>query len=180
MTDKTNHKVEWYVIHTYSGHEKKVAETLRQRIEAANLQDKVQEIFIPTQKKIIATGGEKKEIEEKLFPGYILLKMQVDDETWPVVRNTAGVTGFVGVDGKPTPLPKEEVHGIREFTELEAPKYEAKFRKGDGIRIVDGPFADFIGKVDEIDEEKGRLKVLVSIFGRETPIELDLLQVAPL
>lgn len=175
-----NNNTQWYVIHTYSGHEKKVAETLAQRIEAANLKDKIQELFIPTQKKIIASGGEKKEIEEKLFPGYILLKMVVDDETWPVVRNTAGVTGFVGVEGKPTPLPQEEVSGIQKFVELEAPKFEAQFKKGESVKIVDGPFSDFVGKVEELDEERGRLKVLVSIFGRETPVDLDFLQVEPL
>ena len=143
-----NTNTQWYVIHTYSGHEKKVAETLKQRIEAANLKDKIQELFVPTQKKIIALRGEKKEIEEKLFPGYILLKMVVDDETWPVVRNTAGVTGFVGVEGKPTPLPQEEIEGIQKFIELEVPKFEAKFKKGDSVKIVDGPFSDFVGKVE--------------------------------
>lgn len=176
----SNTNTQWYVIHTYSGHEKKVAETLKQRIEAANLKDKIQELFIPIQKKIVASGGEKREIEEKLFPGYILLKMVVDDETWPVVRNTAGVTGFVGVEGKPTPLPQEEVEGIQKFVALGTPKFEAKFEKGESVKITDGPFSDFVGKVEEIDEDKGRLKVLISIFGRETPVDLDFLQVEPL
>lgn len=173
-------RLQWYVIHTYSGHEKKVAETLKQRIEASNLQEKIQEIFVPTQKKVIASGGEKKEIEDKLFPGYILLKMVVDDETWPVVRNTAGVTGFVGIEGKPTPLPQEEVEGIQKFAKLEAPKYEAGFKKGESVKIIEGPFSEFVGKVEDLDEDRGRLKVLVSIFGRETPVDLDFLQVEPL
>ncbi len=171
---------QWYVVHTYSGHEKRVAETLRQKVEALGLGEKFKEVLIPTRDKIVASGGERKEVEERLFPGYLLLNMVMDDETWPVVRNTAGVTGFVGASGKPTPLPDKEVEGVKQFMELETPKVDVKFKKGDSVKITDGPFADFVGEVQEIDEDKGRLKVLVSIFGRETPVDLDFLQVEPL
>lgn len=173
-------KAQWYVVHTYSGHEKRVAETLRQKVEALDLEEKFEEILIPTRDKIVASGGERKEVEERLFPGYLLLHMVMDDETWPVVRNTAGVTGFVGASGKPIPLPKQEVEGVKQFMELDQPKVDVKFKKGDSVKINDGPFADFVGEVQEIDEDKGRLKVLVSIFGRETPVDLDFLQVEPL
>ena len=173
-------KAKWYVVHTYSGHENRVAETLRQKVEALDIEEKLKEILVPTREKIIASGGERKEVEERLFPGYILLHMVVDDETWPVVRNTDGVTGFVGASGKPTPLPEEEVAGVKKFMELDQPKIEVKFKKGDSVKITDGAFADFVGEVREIDEEKGRLKVLVTIFGRETPVDLDFLQVEPL
>lgn len=170
----------WYVIHTYSGHEQKVVKTLEQKVKALGLEDKIKEFFIPTRKKIVVSGGERREVEERLLPGYILLRMVVDDETWPVVRNTVGVTGFVGAAGKPTPLREQEVESIKKFVELGTPRFEVKFKKGDGVRITDGPFSDFVGKVQEIDEERGRLKVLVSIFGRETPVDLDFLQVEPL
>jgi len=171
---------QWYVVHTYSGHEQKVVKNLEQKIEALGLEGKIEELLIPTRKKIVASGGGRKEVEERLFPGYILLRMVVDDETWPVVRNTAGVTGFVGASGRPAPLQEDEVGSIKEFVKLEPAKFEAKFRKGDGVKVIDGAFSDFVGKVQEIDNEKGRLKVLVSIFGRETPVDLDFLQVEPL
>jgi len=173
-------KLQWYVVHTASGHENKAASTLRQRIKASELQEQIAEVLVPTQNKIVIEGGKKKEIQERIFPGYVLVKMDLNDDTWGVVRNTAGVTGFVGIGAKPTPLPKKEVKAILKFMKMEAPRFEAKFTIGDSVKIIEGPFADFLGKVEELDEERGKVKILVSIFGRETPVELDFLQVSPL
>ncbi len=173
-------KLRWYVVHTASGHENKAASTLRQRIKASELQEQIAEVLVPTQNKIVIEGGKKKEIQERIFPGYVLVKMDLNDDTWGVVRNTAGVTGFVGIGAKPTPLPKKEVKAILKFMKMEAPKFEAKFTIGDSVKIIEGPFADFLGKVEELDEERGKVEILVSIFGRETPVELDFLQVSPL
>ena len=170
----------WYVIHVNSGHEQKVAQTLDQRVEFAVLKESIPQIQVPTQEKIIVESGRKKNIKERLFPGYVLVQMDLNDTTWNLVRNTTGVTGFVGTGGKPTPISEAEVESIMKFSQMEAPKFEVKFHTGDGVRIIDGPFSDFLGKVDSIDEEKGKVKVLVSIFGRETPVELDFLQVSPL
>lgn len=173
-------ELQWYVVHTYSGHEQKVADALKQRLEAFGLKDQITDILVPTQEKIIIDAGKKKTIRERLFPGYVMVRMMLTDETWGVVRNTTGVTGFVGAGAKPTPLPAHEVDAILKFTKLAAPKFELKFKVGETVKVIDGPFTDFLGKVDEIDEEKGKVKVLVSVFGRETPIELDFLQVARL
>jgi len=173
-------KLRWYVVHTNSGHENKVCSTLRQRVKASGLKEQIAEILVPTRNKVIIETGKKKEVQERLFPGYILIKMHLNDESWQVVRNTAGVTGFVGLGNEPTPLPENEVKAVLKFMKMEAPKFEAKFAVGDSVKITDGPFADFLGKVDLIDEGKGKVKVLVSIFGRETPVELDFLQVSPL
>lgn len=167
----------WYVIHTYSGHENKVAATLKQKIKASSLENSILDIMVPTQEKIEVREGKKVTLQEKIFPGYILVKMKLNDETWHTVRSTAGVTSFVGIGNKPTPLSDAEVNAIQKFSELEAPTYKAAFTLGEAVRIVDGPFAEFLGTVDEINEEKGKVKVLVSIFGRETPVELDFLQV---
>ena len=173
-------RFKWYVIHVNSGHEKKVAQSLMERAENSHMKDKIIQVMVPTQNKIVVESGRKKTIQERLFPGYVLVKMDLSDISWHLVRNTTGVTGFVGTGGKPTPLPETEVGTILKFSEMEAPKYEAKFHVGDSVRILNGPFADFLGKVDSLDEEKGKVKVLVSIFGRETPVELDYLQVSPL
>ncbi len=173
-------ELRWYVVHTYSGHEQKVADALKQRVEAFNLKELFGEILVPTQEKIVIDAGKKKTIRERLFPGYVMIQMILTDETWGVVRNTTGVTGFVGVGAKPTPLPEHEVEAILKFTQMEAPKFELNFKVGETVKVIDGPFTDFLGKVDEIDEEKGKVKVLVSVFGRETPIELDFLQVSRL
>lgn len=170
----------WYVVHTYSGHESKVSATLKQRIESQKLQGKVLDILVPTQNKIEIKEGKKSAVKEKIFPGYILINMILDDATWLAVRTTPGITGFVGTSTKPTPLPQDEVASIRKFMELEAPKFKTAFSQGEAVKITDGPFSDFLGTISEIDEEKGKLKVLVSIFGRETPVELDFLQVAKL
>jgi len=177
---KEEDKLRWYVVHTNAGHENKVCSTLRQRVKASGLKEQIAEILVPTRNKVIIEAGKKKEVRERLFPGYILIKMHLNDESWQVVRNTAGVTGFVGLGNEPTPLPENEVKAVLKFMKMEAPKFEAKFAVGDSVKITDGPFADFLGKVDLIDEEKGKVKVLVSIFGRETPVELDFLQVSPL
>lgn len=167
----------WYVVHTYSGHEARVAETLRQRVATLGQTDKVFELMIPTQNKIHIRHGKKSEVREKIFPGYLLIKMIVDDDSWLVVRTTQGITGFVGFGNKPTPLSQSEVDAIMQFATLGAPKFKANFSIGEAVKITDGPFSDFLGSVESIDEEHGKMRVLVSIFGRETPVELDFLQV---
>lgn len=172
-----NPNAKWYVVHTYSGHENKVAVTLKQRIESEHLQEKILDVLVPTQDKIEIKGGKKATIKEKIFPGYILVKMVLDDTSWLAVRTTQGVTSFVGMGNKPTPISDAEVQTIVKFTQSEAPVYKQVFAADDTVKIVDGPFSDFIGKVDHVDEERGKVKVLVSIFGRETPVELDFLQV---
>ena len=188
MTEENNHliindrperksKANWYVVHTYSGHEARVAETLRQRVATLGQSDKVFELLIPTQDKIQIKHGKKSSVKEKIFPGYLLIKMIVDDDSWLVVRTTQGITGFVGVGNKPTPLSSTEVEAIMQFAQMGAPKYKANFTVGEAVKITDGPFADFLGSVESIDETAGKLRVLVSIFGRETPVELDFLQV---
>jgi len=170
----------WYVVHTYSGHENKVATNLKQRIDTMKLADKIFEIIVPTRNVVTVKHGKKEEQKEKIFPGYILVKMVLDDTSWLAVRTTQGVTAFVGAGNKPTPISEKEVDTILKFMQMEAPKYKASFSVGEAVKIVDGPFADFLGTIDNIDEEKGKIKVLVSIFGRETPVELDFLQVAKL
>lgn len=173
-----NPNARWYVVHTYSGHENKVAATLKQRLTPLNLENKILEILVPTQEKIEVKDGKKVTVHDKIFPGYLLIKMELDDESWAAVRSTAGVTAFVGTGNRPTALPEAEVQTIMKFMRMEAPTYKASFTVGEAIKIVDGPFADFLGTVDEINEEKGKVKALVSIFGRETPVELDFLQVS--
>lgn len=170
----------WYVVHTYSGHENKVATNLKQRIETMKLADKIFEIIVPTRNTVQVKHGKKSEIKEKIFPGYILVKMVLEDASWLAVRTTQGVTAFVGAGNKPTSISDKEVAAIMKFMVMEAPKYKTSFSVGEAVKIVDGPFADFLGSIESIDEEKGKLKVLVSIFGRETPVELDFLQVAKL
>jgi len=185
--DSTNHlgiresndkRARWYVVHTYSGHENKVAQALKQRVETMGLTDKVLELLVPTQNRIKIAKGKKFEIAEKIFPGYLLIKMILTDDSWLTVRTTSGITSFVGVGNKPTPLPDSEVKAIQKFMKMEAPKYKASFTQGEAVKIIEGPFADFLGSVDSIDNEKGKVKVLVSIFGRETPVELDFLQIS--
>jgi len=173
--DKRAH---WYVVHTYSGQESRVAQQLKQRVKSLGQEDKILEILIPTQEKIEIRSGEKQKIKEKIFPGYLLVKMIITDQSWLTVRTTAGITGFVGVGSKPTPLEDKEVKAIQKFMKMEAPKFKAKFSVGEAIKIIDGPFADFLGTVENIDETKGKVRVLVSIFGRETPVELDFLQIS--
>ncbi len=170
----------WYVVHTYSGHENKVATNLKQRIETMKLADKIFDIIVPTRNIVIVKHGKKEEQKEKIFPGYILVRMILNDISWLAVRTTQGVTAFVGIGDKPTPISAVEVGTIMKFMQMEAPKYKTSFSVGEAVKITDGPFADFLGSIDSLDEEKGKIKVLVSIFGRETPVELDFLQVAKL
>jgi len=173
-------RAKWFVVHTYSGHEVKVMSLLKQRVGAMKLEDKILEVLIPTQERIQIRAGKKHPVTEKIFPGYILVKMILDDNSWLAVRTTEGVTGFLGAGNKPTPIAETEVEAIQKFMELGAPKFKAKFSVGEAVRIIDGPFAEFLGSIESIDEERGKLKVLVSIFGRETPVELDFLQVRKL
>lgn len=170
----------WFIIHTYSGHENKVEKALEQRVEAMNLDHKVFEVIVPTRNVVQIRSGKKVELAEKIFPGYILIRMLMDDQSWLAVRTTPGVTGFVGAGTRPTPISQKEVDAILRFMHLKAPKYKAAFSVGEAVKIIDGPFSDFLGTVDSIDKEKGKVKVLVSIFGRETPVELDFLQVSKL
>jgi len=171
-------KGKWYVVHTTSGHEVRVAETLRQRVETMNFKDNIFEILVPTQDRVVIRGGKKATIKEKIFPGYMLVKMILDDPTWLAVRTTPGITGFVGAGNKPTPLSEKEVDNIQKFVSAPAKRFKTKFSVGEAVKITDGPFSDFLGTIDDIDKEKGKVKVLVSIFGRETPVELDFLQIA--
>ena len=178
ISEKSDPLANWFVVHTTSGHEVRVAETLRQRIETMNLTDKVYELMVPTQDRVVIRSGKKATIKEKIFPGYLLVKMVLTDETWLAVRTTPGITGFVGAGKTPTPLSEIEVANIQKFVSAPAKRYKTRFSKGEAVKVSDGPFTDFLGTIDEIDEEKGKVKVLVSIFGRETPVELDLLQIA--
>ncbi|MCL5784474.1 MAG: transcription termination/antitermination protein NusG [Patescibacteria group bacterium] len=177
----TNPDAKWYVVHTYSGHENRVAATLKQRVESEHLEDKIVDVLVPTQEKIEIRSGKKETVKEKIFPGYILVKMVLDDESWLAVRTTQGITSFIGMSSKPTPISEREVQSIVTFMKQGGqPTYKQIFTEGDTVKIVDGPFAEFIGKIESVDKERGKIKVLVSIFGRETPVELDFLQVAKL
>ncbi len=176
-----NPNARWYVVHTYSGHENKVATQLKQRVESEHLEHKIIDVLVPTQDRIEIRGGKKEQVKEKIFPGYILVKMELDDGTWLAVRTTQGVTSFVGIGNKPTPIPDFEVKTIVKFMTQGAPAtFKDVFLEGDTVKIADGPFSEFIGKVDSVDKERGKVRVLVSIFGRETPVELDFLQVQKL
>lgn len=180
ITKSEDAEAKWYVVHTYSGQEASVMLSLKQRVENMNLTDRVLEILIPTQEQIQIRGGKKHQVTEKIFPGYILVRMLLDDASWLAVRTTQGVTGFVGVGDKPTPISDEEVATIQKFMSLEAPKFQTKFTTGEAVKIVDGPFTEFLGTIDSIDEARGKVRVLISIFDRETPVELDFLQIKKL
>ena len=178
ISEVDNKKARWYVVHVYSGHEKKIAEALKQRAQTLHLTDKIIQVLIPTQDKIQIRRGQRKTVSEKIFPGYMLVKLEMTDDAWLAIRTTDGVTGFVGMTSKPTPLPKSEVEAIMKYTEQSGEaSYKADFVDGEAVKVVDGPFNDFLGSVDKIDEEKGKVTVLLNIFGRETPVELDFLQV---
>jgi len=177
ITNDAPRGAHWYVVHTYSGHESATAATLRQRVESMGLTDKIFEILVPTQEKIKIQKGKKSTIKEKTFPGYMLVKMIITDDSWLTVRSTAGITGFVGISNQPSPLPKTEVEAIMNFSKQSAPKFKSNFTTGEAVRVAEGPFAEMMGTISKIDEEKGKMEVLVSIFGRETPVELDFLQV---
>lgn len=167
----------WYVLHTYSGYEENVAQNLKQRIESMDMEDKIFNILIPTEKKIKIKNGKRKIVEEKIFPGYVLVEMVVNDDSWYVVRNTPNVTGFIGTGTIPTPISEKEVKELRRRMGVEEPKFKIDVALGSPVRIIDGPFKNLEGKVTNIDEAKGKVKVLVSMFGRETPVELDFLQI---
>jgi len=167
----------WYVLHTYSGYEENVARNLRQRIESMDMEDKIFNVLIPTEKKIKIKNGKRKIVTEKIFPGYVLVEMIVTDDSWYVVRNTPSVTGFVGTGTVPTPISDEEVKNLQKRMGIEEPKYKIDVVLEDPVKIIDGPFKEMEGKVSEIDEARGKVKVLISMFGRETPVELDSLQI---
>ena len=170
----------WYIVHTYSGHENKVSKSLKQRIESMGFENRIFDIIVPVRDTVKVSQGKKETIKEKIFPGYVLVKMILDDESWLLVRTTQGVTAFIGAGNKPTPISDKEVQAIQKFMATEEPLYKTAFVTGEAVKITDGPFTDFLGTIDNIDEAKGKLKVLVSIFGRETPVELDFLQVSKL
>jgi transcriptional antiterminator NusG len=167
----------WYVVHCYSGYENKVRHSIEQRIETMGMQDKIFDVVVPTEEEIEIKDGKRRTVERRVFPGYILVQLIMDEDSWYVVRNTPGVTGFVGMGNEPTPLRPDEVAKIMNRMEAEAPKVKFNFQPGEKVRIRSGPFSDFIGTVDEIDIERAKVKVLVSFFGRETPVELDFLHV---
>ena len=167
----------WFVIHCYSGYENKVRHNLEQRIETMGMKDKIFDVVIPTQEEIEVKDGKRRSVERHIFPGYVLVNMQLTEESWYVVRNTPGVTGFVGMGNNPTPLRPEEVAQIIKRMEADAPTVKVTYKVGERVRIIDGPFNDFRGVVSEIDMERTKVRVNVSFFGRETPVELDFLQV---
>jgi len=170
----------WYAIHTYSGYEENVSRNLKQRIESMDMSDKIFNVLIPTEKKIRIKNGKRKVIEEKIFPGYVLVEMLVTDDSWYVVRNTPNVTGFIGTGTTPTPIDEKEIHELQKRMGIQEPKYQIDVTPGTPVKIIDGPFKDFEGKVAEVDEARGKIKALVSMFGRETPVELDSLQIQKL
>ena len=171
------HGRRWYAIHTYSGYEENVAENLKRRIESYGMEDKIFSVMIPTEKKIKIKNGKRRIVIEKIFPGYVLVEMVVTDDSWYAVRNTPNVTGFIGTGTTPTPIDDEEIKALQKRMGVDEPQYKIDANIGDPVRITDGPFKNFEGKVSEIDDERGKIKVLVNMFGRETPVELDFLQV---
>ncbi len=170
----------WYVIHTYSGYEDAVAKALRQRAESLGMQDKIFNVIVPKEKKIKIRDGKRRVVEEKIYPGYVLVEMLVTDESWYIVRNTPNVTGFVGAGTTPVPVSKGEIDNLMSRMAVEEPQYKIEVKVGDTVKITDGPFKDFDGKVSEIDEKRGKVHVFVNMFGRDTPVELDSLQIKKL
>ncbi|HLV37064.1 MAG TPA: transcription termination/antitermination protein NusG [Spirillospora sp.] len=175
-TDQTSDR-QWYVIHCYSGYENKVRYSIEQRIETMGMRDKIFDVIVPTEAEIEIKDGKRRTVERRVFPGYLLVEMKMDEDSWYVVRNTPGVTGFVGMGNEPTPLRPEEVKKIMDRMEQEEPTVKVNFSIGEKVRIVDGPFNDFIGTVSAIDPEKNKVRVMVNFFGRDTPVELDFLEV---
>ena len=170
----------WFVVHTYSGYEERVKKNLEQRIKFMDSESEITEVVVPTEDEIEVKSGQKQTVSKKILPGYVLIQMGMSDQSWKIVRNTPGVTGFVGGGDKPVPLTDEEITRILKQMEAEAPKLKIGFREGESVRVTDGPFLDFIGVVESINSEKGKVKVLLSLFGRNTPVELDFLQVEKL
>lgn len=178
LNEKLNKERHWYAVHTYSGYEEAVVRYLKQRIESLGMEDKIFNVIVPKEKKIQIRGGKRYVVEEKIYPGYVLVDMIMSEDSWYVVRNTPRVTGFVGADPtKPNPLSPEEVEALFKRMGQDETKYKVDLRIGDLVKIIDGPFKDYEGKIAEVDNERGRIKVLVHIFGRETSIDLDVLQV---
>jgi transcriptional antiterminator NusG len=176
-TNRYDSTRQWYAIHTYSGYEEKVAESIRQRINAVDMADKIFDVMVPKEKQIEIKNGKRKVVDKKIFQGYALVEMKLTDETWYIIRNTPGVTGFVGSGTEPTPVFDSEIAKIKKRMGVEDPKYHIEFTEGEVVSITDGPFKGFDGAISEIDALKGKLKVMVSMFGRDTPVELDALQV---
>ena len=176
----TENQKQWFVVHTYSGYEDRVKQNLLQRIKFMDAENEISQIVIPTEEEIEVRSGQRRSVTKKTLPGYVLVQMKMSDQSWNVVRNTPGVTGFVGSGNKPVPLQEEEVSQIMKRMTAEAPKVKVGFRQGQSVRVTDGPFIDFVGTVDDLSLEKGKVKVLLSLFGRETPVELDFLQVEKL
>lgn len=170
----------WFVVHTYSGHEERVRKNLLQRKEYMDLGGEITDVVIPTEDEIEVKDGQRRTVAKKILPGYVLIQMNMSDRSWSIVRNTPGVTGFVGSGNKPSPLRENEVKQILKQMEAETPRMKIGFREGQSVRVIDGPFIDFIGVVDSINTEKGKVRVMLSLFGRETPVELDFLQVEKL
>ena len=171
---------EWFVVHTYSGYEERVKKNLEQRIKFMDAENEIFQVVIPTEEEIEVKAGQRHTVNKKILPGYVLVQLKMSDQSWNIVRNTSGVTGFVGSGGKPVPLEEEEISRIFKQMEAEAPRVKVGFRKGQSVRVTDGPFVDFVGVVDDISDGKGKVRVLLSLFGRETPVELDFLQVEKL
>jgi transcriptional antiterminator NusG len=167
----------WYVIHTYSGYENKVKTNLEHRVTSMDMTDKIFRVVVPTEEEVEIKNGQRRTVQRKIFPGYVLVEMVLEDDSWYVVRNTPGVTSFVGSGTTPTPLPEQEVQAILRQMREEKPQVRITYQKGNRVKIIDGPFAEFLGTIDEVNTEKNKLRVLVSMFGRETPVELDFLQV---
>ncbi|MEO6761283.1 MAG: transcription termination/antitermination protein NusG [Candidatus Saccharimonadales bacterium] len=177
MSKRYDTSKQWYVIHTYSGYEEKVAESIRQRADSLDMKDKIFEALVPKEKQIEIKNGKRKVVEKRIFQGYVLVHMKLTEDAWYIVRNTPSVTGFVGTGTDPTPIGEDEIEKIQKRMGLEQPKHKIDYSVGEVVSITDGPFKGFDGAVNEIDSQKGKLKVLVSMFGRETPVELDSLQV---
>jgi transcriptional antiterminator NusG len=177
MAENNKH---WYVVHTYSGYEERVRKNLEQRVKLMDTAEEIGQVIVPTEEEVEVRSGQKRTVTKKILPGYVLVQMKMSDDSWNIVRNTPGVTGFVGSGSKPVPLREEEVGQILKQMSAEAPKVKVGFKAGQSVRVTDGPFTDFVGVVDEISPGKGKVKVLLSLFGRDTPVELDFLQVEKL
>lgn len=177
MSKRYDASRQWYAIHTYSGYEEKVAESIRQRADSLDMKDKIFQVLVPKEKMIEVKNGKRKVVEKRIFQGYVLVEMKMSEDAWYIVRNTPSVTGFVGSGSEPTPVSKDEMEKIMKRMGREEPKHKIDYNVGDVVNIIDGPFKGFDGSISEIDPAKGKLKVLVNMFGRETPVELDSLQV---
>lgn len=177
MNKRYDTSKQWYAIHTYSGYEEKVAESIRQRADSLDMKDKIFEVLVPKEKMIEIKNGKRKVVEKRIFQGYVLVQMKLSEDAWYIVRNTPSVTGFVGSGTEPTPVSQDEMDKIQKRMGMDQPKHKIDHNVGDVVNIIDGPFKGFDGSISEIDSQKGKLKVLVNMFGRETPVELDSLQV---